>query len=320
MKSSCIAHPADEPILVVRQWQVDLCRGNRCAAALLSFFEYWHNVKIEIRKKNIEANRIAAMHGDEAGAVQDESLVQFHSETELIDGILGFYGREAIAAAIKQVLVPNGFITIFSNPNPKYKFDKTRHFIFWPEKVQQALDDRKIDNQQSENRLSSSENRRRQPEIRSAIPKTTSETTCLEQEQACIEPVGSPAVPDLPKKSPPKKRKEPNLSIGQKAYLAATDRLPPMKLLEMLDQAVYEKGEEHSTEVIKEWMRRNFHPNNISGICDVIRNGFYSERNGNGNGKNGSNGKDLRTNVERNLEQVDIAFDAIKRGIEAAKR
>jgi len=41
---SCINHPTNEPILVLYKWQVDFCEGDRCAAALLSFFENQWNM------------------------------------------------------------------------------------------------------------------------------------------------------------------------------------------------------------------------------------------------------------------------------------
>ena len=42
-----------------------LCDNHHCAAALLSFFEYWHNVKLEQRQQAEHANRVARQHGEE---------------------------------------------------------------------------------------------------------------------------------------------------------------------------------------------------------------------------------------------------------------
>jgi hypothetical protein len=64
MKTSCISHPANERLVIIRKWQVDFCEGNHCAAAQLSFFEYWHNWKINSDQYNYKSNNIAEMHGD----------------------------------------------------------------------------------------------------------------------------------------------------------------------------------------------------------------------------------------------------------------
>ena len=80
-RTSCIRHPESEPVLVIHQWQVRACDGNTCAAALLSFFEYWHNIKVEHRLKAAEANDIAEQHGEARS--QDETLWQFHTEEQL---------------------------------------------------------------------------------------------------------------------------------------------------------------------------------------------------------------------------------------------
>ena len=77
MKTSCIQHPPNEPLIVIHQWQLVFCEGDAATAALLSYFEYWHNVKLEIQA-NAKANEMPF----------EPSLLQFHSEKELIEGIL----------------------------------------------------------------------------------------------------------------------------------------------------------------------------------------------------------------------------------------
>ncbi|GEM_PF-6281394 len=128
MKTSCILHPKNEPMIIIRDWQIGFCAGNHCAAALLSFFEYWHNIKLEQRYKNKKANDIAEMHGD--GRSQDESLLQFHTEEELEKGIL-IFKKDKIRDGIKS-LQEKGVITVTKNPNPKYTFDRTKFFLFNP--------------------------------------------------------------------------------------------------------------------------------------------------------------------------------------------
>lgn len=137
-RSTCIRHPENEPLIVIRQWQVALCEGNTCAASLLSFFEYWHCIKLEMRQKAQQANAIAQRHGDEGH--QDESLVQFHTSEDLERGLMGLYKADTIRKAIK-FLTERGFIEQIKNPNKHYAFDKTRHFLFRVEAVANALND-----------------------------------------------------------------------------------------------------------------------------------------------------------------------------------
>ncbi|WKZ15529.1 MAG: hypothetical protein QY317_16670 [Candidatus Jettenia caeni] len=131
MKTSCINHPAQEKLIIIREWQLEFCNGDACEASLLSFFEYWHNIRLEQTKKAKRANEIAVMHGDEGQAVQDESLLQFHTEKELEENIM-IYGRTKISEAIKN-LQQKRVIEVYKNPNPRYAFDKTKYFLFHPE-------------------------------------------------------------------------------------------------------------------------------------------------------------------------------------------
>ncbi|NNM59388.1 MAG: hypothetical protein HKM04_06185 [Legionellales bacterium] len=130
MKSSCISHPAKEPLVMARQWQVAFCDGDFCAALLLSYFEYWHNIKLEHADKNKKTNEIAESYGDLR--TQDESLLQYHTFEEFGEGILGAFGQSKIRDAINRLL-EKGAISQYTNPNPKYKFDKTKFYQFHPE-------------------------------------------------------------------------------------------------------------------------------------------------------------------------------------------
>lgn len=130
MKTSCIHHPENNTFLIIRSWQLAFCDGNHCAAALLSIFEYWHNIKLRMQIKNRHSNEIALQHGDNRS--QDESLFQFHNLEDLQESIQYLYSTNTIQNAI-DFLVQKGVVSIHANPNPKYRFDKTRYFLFRPE-------------------------------------------------------------------------------------------------------------------------------------------------------------------------------------------
>jgi hypothetical protein len=113
----CIDHPQDDLFIEIHGWQVRFMDGDGVAAALLSFFERWHNLKLEKESST--------------------DLYQWHTEAELEQGIL-IASRGTIAKSLER-LVKRGFVTIHRNPNPKYKFDKTRFFLFHPHAVNEAI-------------------------------------------------------------------------------------------------------------------------------------------------------------------------------------
>lgn len=99
MRSDCISHPAKERILIIREWQIEFCKGDQVAAALLSFFEYWHSIKL-------------------AAGVE---LYQYHTEDQLVEGILGLGDRERIRCAI-NFLELTKCITIQGSPDSCFLF------------------------------------------------------------------------------------------------------------------------------------------------------------------------------------------------------
>lgn len=139
MKNSCITYPERDPLVVIRKSQVEFCDGNVCAAALLSFFEYWHNVKLEMVPKAAALNVVAEAHGKEG--CHDDSLYQFHKMEELSNGMMGLYGRDTIKMA-RALLKEKGVITEHRNPTKRYKFDNTVYYLFHPETVCEWLSTR----------------------------------------------------------------------------------------------------------------------------------------------------------------------------------
>ena len=130
MKSSCIRQPQNNRYIQVCEWQVQFCQGNHCAAFVLSHFIAWHNWKLNHDEYYHRVNNIAESHGD--GRPHDQNAYLFFSMDEISEGILGTYGKNTINNAL-QLLEELGAISIHKNPNPRYHFDKTKYFIFYPE-------------------------------------------------------------------------------------------------------------------------------------------------------------------------------------------
>lgn len=136
MRGSSIQHPAAERLVMIREWQVRYTGGNHCAAALLSFLIYWHDIRLQQAEKAREANDVAARHGDDGS--QDTSLYQFHTAQQLRDGLMGLYSDTSIRTA-RKLLVDLGAVSEHKNPNPRYAFDATTFFLVHPEVLNEWL-------------------------------------------------------------------------------------------------------------------------------------------------------------------------------------
>lgn len=138
MRTSCLEHPAGEHYVSVRPWLVSACDGDHCAAALLNFFEYWHNIKLEHQGQAAKHNQVAEFHGDRG--TQDTTLWQFHTERDLEEGVVNLYSYKTIRKSL-QLIINKGYISTQSNPNPRYHFDRTRYILFHPEPLRAFLRD-----------------------------------------------------------------------------------------------------------------------------------------------------------------------------------
>jgi hypothetical protein len=133
-KESCVEHPAGEWLVIFREWQVEACDGNHCAAALLSFFEFQHNGRLMAQQQAAGRNRIAREHRQPEVADQAEDLWQHWNEDELAARLLFLYSVKTIRAAL-LVIDKKKFIKIGGNPDPRMKGDRTKWYLFQPKKV-----------------------------------------------------------------------------------------------------------------------------------------------------------------------------------------
>ena len=129
MNSSCIRHPENTRYIQLFDWQVAFCQGNHCAALLLAYFIAWHDWKCKHDQYYRRSNDIAEVHGD--GRLHNENAYLFFSTEELIEGCMGLYGKKAVTDSIES-LVKLAVISVHKNPNPRYYFDRTKYFKFYP--------------------------------------------------------------------------------------------------------------------------------------------------------------------------------------------
>ena len=144
--TSCICHPPGAHYLKLYEWQIEFCEGNQCAAALLSYFEYCHNWKLQQLQQAKAHNDALEKAGE--GRTQEETLLQWHTAKELEAAILGLYRRDKIGLAIDK-LVALDAIEVRKNPNPRMWHDHTKHFLFKPKTVNDWLKKRFPENRQS---------------------------------------------------------------------------------------------------------------------------------------------------------------------------
>lgn len=199
MRTSSIHQPANSRYIQLHAWQVEFCKGNHCAALLLSFFSNWHDWKLENDNYYKRSNDIAEMHGD--GRPHNQNAYLFFTTEDFIDGCMGLYGKKAICAGL-ELLIELKVISKHKNPNPRYHFDKTKYFQFYPDVCNQWIDDQyknkskadekimqpienkdsvKMPDREGKNDLPSVENGRPSSENTRAITNTTNNTTNKKQ-------------------------------------------------------------------------------------------------------------------------------------------
>jgi hypothetical protein len=168
--TGCLTEPKNSRIVLIKEWQLDLCEGNHCAAAILNFLIYWHGVKIKQSKKAKEANDISEMHGGKRD--QDESLFQWHVEQELRDGILNLFSNDTIRKAIVY-LQERQLISVQKNPNMNYGFDRKNYFLVNIKLIQKLINEYIKNKEENDEEFIPEKSGIEEQKSRAAITETT---------------------------------------------------------------------------------------------------------------------------------------------------
>jgi hypothetical protein len=131
MRSGCIAHPSNEPLVMLRTSYLKICDGHHAAAMLLNDFEYWHDVRL----RAIENEKRHAAADPDYQPNLEEWI--YKSYEDLANDLIGLYGEKKIREAL-TTLVERGYIEV--RQNPKNPYDRTKQFRFLRDTVQTALD------------------------------------------------------------------------------------------------------------------------------------------------------------------------------------
>lgn len=124
---SSIQDPEGNPYLEIREWQVKLCEGDHCAAALLSFFKRGYDFQL--------CQPVVSVTGKQ---VPDENIFQCYSYQDLNQGLLGVFDMPAILHAIKH-LKDLGVISIRQTADAENFYAKWAYW-FHPEVCRQWLE------------------------------------------------------------------------------------------------------------------------------------------------------------------------------------
>lgn len=115
--------PTNDTFIIVRACYLKICSGNATAAALIHYFEHWHNFKLEsLQEANFRGR---------------PDLWQYHTAKDLEQAILGIGKRHAIDEA-KKLLTNLGIVQIALNTHP-VQLGSVTHYLFCPDTVNSLL-------------------------------------------------------------------------------------------------------------------------------------------------------------------------------------
>lgn len=120
MKTSVIQWPRSDRFICIRQSILTVTNENVCAAALIAFFERWHNFRLEQQEHESEHHN---------NPIVDKSGWQYHTNKQLVTGVL-IYKIEAIDKAI-NLLESLNFVSTAVPPELQilYETGRTRWFL-----------------------------------------------------------------------------------------------------------------------------------------------------------------------------------------------
>lgn len=151
--------------------------------------------------------------------VKDADLYQHHTSEQISAGLMDLYRRDSIRKALDK-LVALRFISVHKNPNPRFGFDRTKHFLVHPDAINQWIENYTT----AENRTRSAENSESSSEKRGTIPKTISGDFIAENTLSKETPVASQH--DVSPSFPPKWKPDPRTKEQKLASIPAPRNYP----------------------------------------------------------------------------------------------
>lgn len=133
-KSSCVNHPSEQMIAILRQDYLEIChgagKGRRpyCAAMLLNMFEHWQNVKFgAIEDFNRQPEEVK---------YQPTKWIYFTEVAMAQEQLLGMFGVSMVSECIDWLVEVEFILT---RRNPKKGYDRTKQFTMNLNKIHAVL-------------------------------------------------------------------------------------------------------------------------------------------------------------------------------------
>ncbi len=138
MLTSTLRYPKTDRYIRVHESLISACDKNICAAALIAFFEGWHNYKKQQAEYTAIYNTMAQDAG--TGTIIDVSGWQYHTMEQLEKGVL-IYKDDQIRAALK-LLEAKGFIEtdVPERLRILHKTGRTRWFLLRADIINEFFD------------------------------------------------------------------------------------------------------------------------------------------------------------------------------------
>lgn len=139
-RHSCITPPKKALYISIREEYVGVCKSRKmkhphCAAALLHCFEHWHNFKLENLDEALAKYR-AAKEKKQPARVNVNMWI-FMAKPKFKIELQGLFGDKLIAQSL-QDLADAKFLK--TRENPENSWDRTTQYLFFPSRVQKAID------------------------------------------------------------------------------------------------------------------------------------------------------------------------------------
>jgi len=122
MKTSCIQHRENSPLVILHADYLDICDNDIAAAIILRIIEHWTNVKLNQQKQIDKENEIRKANGE---PLLEYNLWVYKTRDDFIEDSLGLLKMHDVKRGLK-LLFDKGFIE--RRRNPRYGWDRTPQY------------------------------------------------------------------------------------------------------------------------------------------------------------------------------------------------
>lgn len=152
MITSAIRYPKGDRYIRIHQSLLVACKGNQCAAALLAFFEEWHNIRLSGAPYTAIYNQMMDDLGEQPK--MDTGQWQYHTYTQLQKAVL-LYNQDTVMAALEKLEelefistdVPEHLLILFKTGRTNWYLLRTDNINEWFDRMEFELKPRQFPRQ-----------------------------------------------------------------------------------------------------------------------------------------------------------------------------